>query len=210
MMGIRSPSNGIKRPHNRKETKPRTLIVYGAQCSEKYYIENLLAHHDISSSTVMTYDFAFTPERLVKEAQTIAKTEVRNGEIFDEVFCIVDRDDFAHFDVAKQAAIRSKFNYIESHPCFEYWLLIHFKPTDKPFASMGKVSIGEACKKELKTYYKTYEKNSRTIYSDLFDKVGDAITYAERRYKKAESENDYNPCTNFYLLIRHLLKQKKK
>lgn len=204
-MGIRKPNGNVRRPHSKKDSKTRTLIVCGAEQSEKNYLECLIGHHKINSSTVKIFDFPYTPERLVIETQAIAKAEVKLGEKFDHVFCIVDRDDFAHFNRAKAHAAKLNYVYIESHPCFEYWLLIHFKPTDMPFAKKGELSVGDVCYKELRSLYKGYEKNSKKVYVDLLDRMDGAIRYAERTFEQAKLNNEYNPSSNFYLVVRHLL-----
>ncbi len=203
-MGIRKPQSKVKRPHSGRPTKSRTLIVCGAQCSEKYYLENLLSHHSINTAGIKILDFAYTPERLVEEIIRITKAEKKNGELYDYIFCVVDRDAFEHFAAAKKRSQDHKFHYIESNPCFEYWLLIHFSKTDRPFTAVGGVSVGDSCRRELQKHYKQYAKNSRTVYSDLFDKLDGTIKYSERRYNQATAENDFNPSTNFHFLVNHL------
>lgn len=204
-MGVRSVHAHMRRPHSKRATKARTLIVFGAEKSERIYVENLISHHRVSSSTIKIYDFAFTPERLVQETKKIVKDEVKQGENFDHVFCVVDRDDFAHFDRAKSDALKNNFHFIESHPCFEYWLLIHFKQTDMPFMSKGELSVGKVCYDELKSVYEKYGKNSKTVYADLLENQEKAMVYAERIYQRALENKDFNPSSNFYIMVRHLL-----
>lgn len=200
---MRKPHSG-SRKQQKKQQKERILIVCGAQCSEPYYIQNMVEHHSINTSQIEVHAFAFTPERVVEKASDIVKAEKRSGESFDDVFCVFDRDDFAHFNKAKQHADRLRFTCIESTPSFEYWLLLHFKASDAPYTAVGGKTVGDRCLHDLKREFKGYEKNDRRIYSELFSRLPDAMKYAKRIFDRSVEENDYNPSTNFYLLVERI------
>lgn len=202
---MRRPHSG-SRKQQKKEQKERILIVCGAQCSEPYYIHNLLEHHSINSSQVEIHAYAVTPEVAVEKAKNIVKTEKQNGEKFDEVFCVFDRDDFAHFQRAKNAAARVNIVCIESTPSFEYWLLIHFRRSDAPYAAVGNKTVGDLCLHDLKREFRGYEKNHRRMYTELYERLPEAMNYSRRRFQTSLEENDFNPSTNFHVLVERLHK----
>lgn len=202
---MRKPHSG-NRKQQKREQKERILIVCGSECSEPYYISNLLEHHAINSAHVEMQKFAVTPEVVVNKAKAISKDEKKNGENFDEVYCVFDRDDFAHFEKAKLTASKLGYTCIESTPSFEYWLLTHFKQTTAPYAAVGAKTVGDLCLHDLKKELKTYTKNDRQIYTKLYDRLPAAIAFAKRRFNASKEDGDYNPSTNFYLLVERLLR----
>lgn len=204
-MPIRKPHSGNRRPKS-KSQHDRILIICNAQCSEPYYIRGLLEHHNINTAGVEVQGYAVTPEVLIKKALEIVKDEIKNGEKYDEVYCVFDRDDFAHYEAAKKRAEQYKFVCITSNPSFEYWLLIHFKETDAPYAAVGNHTVGDLCMSQLKREFKDYKKNLPNLYTALLPRLPNAMKYGQRRYEAAKADNEYNPSTNFHILVQRLHK----
>jgi hypothetical protein len=75
-----------------------------------------------------------------------AASRLKEDSSFDEVFCVIDRDTHATFDAAisKIASHPSKkMRSIASYPCFEYWILLHFRYTRGSVPAIGNKSSGD-------------------------------------------------------------------
>lgn len=131
---------------------------------------------------------------------------------FDHVYCLVDKD--KHPQLASAAALASStkirgvasFQLIVSVPCFEYWLLIHFKPCSKPFAPRGKLSVGGVCFKELVKHMPQYGKGFAGVFDALKEKLPNAIQNAVRREIECAKSGTDNPSTAVHKLIIRLQK----
>lgn len=128
------------------------------------------------------------PEDLVKYA---VKLRDRYREEFDDVWCVVDVDDF---DVAPAVllASRTRVNMAVSDPCFELWLLLHF--TDH----RAHVAGPEAAKKLLTKYVPNYDKGIEFAKYD--PGVENAIT-------RAAALGPDNPATGVGRLVEAVLKR---
>ncbi len=138
----------------------------------------------------------------------------------DRCFCIIDRDTHANFDEALDHANRyisevrrpREFDVIVSYPSFEYWLLMHFARTTKPFVRSGDKSPGDMAVAELKKYLPTYAKNASAPMKTLFDKTDVAVANAASTYKAALTAGTMNPSTRVHIvvsLISELIKPTK-
>jgi hypothetical protein len=63
-----------------------------------------------------------SPTEVVRYARTIYRD---NRDDFDEVWCVLDTDEFQDITQAAALARRSGVRVAVSNPCFELWLLLH-------------------------------------------------------------------------------------
>lgn len=71
-----------------------------------------------------------TPIQLVEQAKRDRSADQGSrtvNRLFDEIWCIFDRDDHHGFHEATRAAQRANIRTAVSNPCFELWLLLHVK-----------------------------------------------------------------------------------
>ncbi|WP_093398638.1 RloB family protein [Sphingomonas sp. OK281] len=140
---------------------------------------------------------------------TFGMTKFDDDVGIDRCFCIIDRDSHANFDEAMDYAstfigrvqIPRAFDVIVSYPSFEYWLLMHYVRTTKPFSKSGKKSPGDMVVAELKKHLPNYAKNAIDPMKALFDKTTVAIENAESTYKAASSSGNMNPSTRVHLVV---------
>lgn len=206
MMGIRKPvaSGKHSRPRSPKEQRERILIVCGSEQSEPNYLTDLLDFHGVNTASVDIVRVAYTPGAVVRKAKQLHANEKKQGEKYDEVYCVFDTDDFPCLNDAVQSAKHVGFICIVSSPCFEYWLLVHFRQTDAPYAATPRKTVGELCLHDLKQEMAAYQKNGRGLYRELFPRLPAAIKYATRKYREAAQAREFNPSTNFYILVEKL------
>ena len=103
------------------------------------------------------------------------------------------RDDHEHFDAAIDMANGNGFHLAVSVPCFELWLLLHFR--DNPGARHRK-----DLQRLLKKKVPTYEKNCS--FSDFAKGFEEAATGAERL--EDDEEPFKNPSTSMFRLVESL------
>ncbi len=125
---------------------------------------------------------------------------------FDEVWCMFDTEHLANTKPFKDAidkAEKNKLSLAISNPAFEYWYLLHFRETNKPFADASELE------NELKgsDCIPNYKKNSHEIFNLTYKHIEIALERAERlhiTHPDYLTERFPNPCTTVYELIKKL------
>jgi hypothetical protein len=135
---------------------------------------------------------------------------------FDKIFCIIDLDRILQNRKEKEKydKLKHKFTnfknirFIESIPCFEFWLLLHFVYTTRCFRDCNQVERKLNKYECLDGYNKTMEYHSKMkLYTFLKDRLDPAI----KRAKKAENNRNQNsgkylyPKSDVYKLIEEIL-----
>lgn len=146
---------------------------------------------------------------LVKQAEKLAKEAKDNGEPYDQVWCVFDKDDFScdNFNAAINICERKpKFNAAYSNEAFELWYLLHYEYHDTAhsrdrYKEMLTDRLGE-----------TYKKNSEEMYEKLLNKQEQAIKNAEKLYSMHDHNSPAlnNPCTTVFKLVQELNKFLRK
>ncbi len=99
---------------------------------------------------------------------------------------------------------RNTYAAINSIPCFEYWLLLHFENTTKPYGPLSGNSACHQVVKDLKKYMPLYSKGDMKIFPQIKDKIPFAINNATKSLKAAEKADTDNPTTRVHELVRFL------
>lgn len=143
------------------------------------------------------------PRKLVEIAKETAQTAAREAKrqrdeflAYDEVWCVFDRDEHNRFDEALDMAGTNDIRLAISNPCFELWLLLHFR--DSPGARHR-----HALQAMMKTFIAHYDKH--LDFSALADGVAEATRRARRLDEAAANDPTaekyrHNPTTNVYEL----------
>ena len=193
---------------------PRYLLVCEGSKTEPSYFRDMLQDFGVPSGQVrIAKNDGLSPDQVVSRALELFDEEHRSGDAFDEVFCIFDRDAHEHFQNAvarlKDLAKEGKpLVGVVSVPCFEFWLLLHFGYTAKPFAAKGKKSVGQVVVSELKTKpgFAKYDKGTQGIYALLKPRLADALRYASHLHATQSGESTFqNPSTQVQQLISKLM-----
>lgn len=108
----------------------------------------------------------------------------------DELWAVFDRDGYTKhpeaFNKAKDNEIRIAFSSIS----FEYWILLHFKYTTRPFSNAD-----EIIRYLKKNGYNDYDKSDKNIFDRIKNKTTAAVEHAQRARK---SQLDVNPKSKIY------------
>lgn len=136
----------------------------------------------------------------------IVEEAIASRRNFDMTFCVIDRDSHESFDNAllRAAEFGDSITVLPSYPCYEYWLLLHYRFTRAPVASVGAQSAGTRMAAALRAEdgMAAYEKgSSNSIFDRLLDRLPIATVNAVRALDAATAEQEMNPSTKLHLLI---------
>lgn len=196
----------LKRQKDRKSYK-RILIVCEGEKTEPNYFIGIRSYYRLHTANIeISGDKCGSdPKSIVKYAKQRFGEEKNIGNAFDEVYCVFDKDRHTNYQEAinelKNSRDKNIFHAITSVPCFEYWLLLHFEYTTKPFSTPAEVI------NHLKQYLPDYEKGKCDILKDLSDldnQLARAIATAERALIETEQSNTDNPSTQVHTLVKRL------
>ncbi|OQR27800.1 hypothetical protein BWR15_29390 [Pseudomonas sp. T] len=195
-------ANSFKRPAPRFRPQPTVLVLCEDSKSGKKYIEDAAFHFRSNAKVEVAHCGVTHPSGIVAEA-------IRRKSKFDTIYCVVDRDEHKCFDRAiLMAKDHKNIELIKSFPCFEFWLLLHFGFSRKPFSRSGSYSAGDNVNRELKQKngMNTYDKKADINYFGLLlgEKFDTARQLAPRVMEDAVESGESNPSTELHLLINKL------
>jgi hypothetical protein len=199
--------NRERRPGRRppfRDPRPIILIVCEGERTEKEYFEGfahachnqavrikLAREHGVPRTLVQT------AKKYKKESEAAAKRKEDPYLAYDAVWCVFDVDDHPQVADARQMARANEIELAISNPCFEFWLLLHFR--DSPG-----MQHRDTIRKMLLGHVAGYDKE--VDYGRYSEGYSQAVKRAEQMDKKAEEEGDSgrNPTTGVYRLTRDI------
>ncbi|UCQ19325.1 RloB family protein [Edwardsiella tarda] len=213
-------AKGLARRKPVKKALAKILIVCEGAKTEPTYFEDLIEHFELLTASVIdvTGECGSSPMSVVKHAKKKQKEMADNGAPYDQIYIVIDKDAHADYLTALDAIKRSKpssiFTPINSIPCFEYWLLLHYTYTTKAFENLPNNSSGNQVIHELKKHIKNYEKGAKGIFKKTINSLKNndlstVITKAELSLESAESSDTDNPSTRVHELVKRLIQLKE-
>lgn len=202
-------ANRLKRRQANRASYDKVLIVCEGKKTEPNYFNELVYFYKINSANVeIDGTCGSSPKSVFEHAVSLYENEVVKGDPFDRVYCVIDRDSHESYnetiDKIYSKNPKSTFYATTSIPCFEYWLLLHFRYTTKPYASTSSSSIGENVLKDLLEVMPDYKKGSEGLFTLLYDQLEYAKNNAVRAQGYAKENNTDNPSTSVHELIVYL------
>jgi hypothetical protein len=179
--------------------QPTILVICEDSKSSRTYLDDVKLHFRAQLHLRVTHCGKTDPPGIVSEA-------IRQSKHFDRVFCVIDRDEHPNFDQAVQTVVQiANVTVIASYPCFEYWYLLHFGYSRKPYHRAGAKSPATCLMDDLKLHpgmdnYDKGNKASPFTYLTL-DQFNAARRHAERSLREASQVNDLNPSTRVHELV---------
>ena len=183
----------------RKQTaqpKETILILCEGKNPECRYFKKLAAELHIESRVTVQHG---KDKALINLGRKAIKEQEESE--YSKVYLVIDddgRNDKIE-DLKKDLQQHQQIILIISDPCFEFWLLLHFTKTTRPFQHTG--CGNSACdqvtqelkkKGRLPEYEKSHPKIFETIYSDI-----------ETALKTAKNLSGH-PSTNMHILVEDL------
>lgn len=210
------PDRKLGRARPKRDYKKAILIVCEDAKSSPSYFEDLVQHLRLATTEVKVCgrECGSDPLSVVDYAIVERDRRARDAErspavvSFDEVYCVVDVD---HHKTLAQAVDKARrdgaLTMIISRPCFEFWVLLHFKYTTQPHDSFDSLSPG------LRRHFPDYAKGQRS-FAVLEARTGLAVKHAERviAYHERAGSRDVapNPSTRVHELVKALFRVEGK
>ena len=204
-MPNRGPHRSLKRRPSSRTPQQRVLVVCEGEYTEPRYFAALKNRLRLNTLVVKPTK-GVDPRTLVNMASKESQREKRNGERFDFVYCVFDRDSHPQFDEASKTARDRGFQLARSWPCFEFWLLLHFEFVRSPYVPTDGTSPCDACIRDLRKHLPDYNKGDQTTFDDLWHLLETAIAHGRKASADAAATGQNNPSTEIHELVAHLQK----
>lgn len=198
--------NRDRRPARAAATKNparRLLVVCEGTVTEPAYLRGFERHIRNATLVIDMPDDAHgaVPLTLVNRAHDLKRQAEKHARrekdaflAYDEVWCVFDIDEHPHINEAFQLAAANSIKLAVSNPCFELWLLLHFRESPGAWdrrdlqRMVGEFIVGYA---------------KRLDFEAFKLQVGDVTRRARRLNQDADNEGEpgRNPTTGVYRLV---------
>ncbi|HYW06041.1 MAG TPA: RloB family protein [Longimicrobium sp.] len=183
---------------------PLLLVVCEGQVTEPQYLGGFGQARGANTVRLRVEAPGGDPRALVQravelrdEAAARATRERDDNVAYDEVWCVFDVDDHARLRAARELAERMDIGLAVSNPCFELWLILHFRDHGAHLTSkQAAVLLGK--------HMRDYRKHVR--YEELSNGYVDAVARAaalEQRHSEAGTDGG-NPSTRVHRLTERI------
>lgn len=192
-----------------REVYKRVLIVCEGTKSEPNYLRDLKTNLQLRTVEVdIDGKSDSSPDRIFEYARNRYLEEKNRNESYDRVYCVFDKDSHDSYDDTLRA-IQSKkpknlFFAITSVPCFEYWILLHYEYTTRPYNRTERKSPCDCVMDDLLERFPEYEKGAKDVYSHIEGELDFAIANSKRALNSAQQTGTDNPTTLMHELVEYL------
>jgi hypothetical protein len=199
----------LERRKAKRSSYEKVLIVCEGEKTEPNYFNECIQFYKLNTANVeVDGTCGSSPKSVYERAVKLWKAEVKRENPYDRVYCVFDRDTHETYNETVEGISernpRDNFYAAVSVPCFEYWLLLHFKYTTRPYTATGKLSVGGEVLKELKEVMPEYEKGNNNTFLSLSSQIELAKKNAARSLNHANDNHTDNPSTAIHDLIDYL------
>jgi hypothetical protein len=196
-------ANSFRRREARYKPQPTVLIICEDTKSGKRYLEDARVHFRVEAKVEVAHVGHTDPRGIVTQA-------IARSKKYDIVYCVIDRDTHETFNEAENLAKQHQnIDLIVSHPCFEFWLLLHFQFSRRAYTPAGGLSPAAQMVRALKECpgMNLYDKGAdASIFHPLLERLPAAKTHAARAMTQALEDGAMNPSTKLHDLIDALEK----
>ena len=200
--------DALRRKISKREPYDIVLVVCEGKKTEPNYLQAFCDELKLSSANIKLVGLGASPLKIAEHALR----KFNADKDYDRVYCIFDKDQHHcfHDALAKIKAHRERarnpvpIHAITSIPCFEYWLLLHFADSTRPYASAGGKSAGDQLLSEVKNHIKDYHKGDKTVFEKTKSNLETAIARAKKIHAQQAKNGTDNPSTNMFELIEYL------
>lgn len=199
-----------ERKESRREIKPdRILIVCEGAETEPNYFHGLKSKMDLEYRKRLDIQVEGVGKCTCSLIEHAAKLQQQAEVIYNEIWCVFDKDSFPDFDEAISLASRKDFKAAWSNESFELWFLLHFNYYD---AQLGRQDYNTKLDQIFQTRGISndgYKKNLKNIYEilSLYGSEKSAFKNADKLEKFHIDEkipSNKNPMTRVHYLVNRL------
>jgi hypothetical protein len=190
-------SKSFGRKPARYKPQPRVLVLCEDSKSSLLYLREAAQHFRVLAQIEISHPGKTDPKGIVNEA-------VKRRSSLERVFCVIDRDAHQGFDEALQMATAGEVDTIVSYPCYEFWLLLHFRYTRAGYVAGGVHSAADHVVQHVRAEagMQDYAKGSSAgLFERLLERLPAACQRAEQSLQAAVVEDEPNPSTEMHRLI---------
>ena len=184
--------------------RERILIVCEGTKTEKFYFEDArqaLGLQPGRAAVEVESGQGTNPKNIVETARKFKIKAKIEGNAFSAVYCVFDRDQHPHFTQSINRAKSLGMESIKSVPCFEYWILLHFRAHAAPYLGTSNQSPCDHCLRDVRAAWKDYRKNHKRLYTELLPGLNNARKRARQGLAAAQAQGSKNPSTEIHLLL---------
>ncbi|MCF6187027.1 MAG: RloB family protein [Desulfobulbaceae bacterium] len=188
----------------RRASYDTVLIVCEGEKTEPNYFRELRNDLKLNSANI-----EITGDAGGSSPMNIVNYAFEHYKEYDQTFCVFDKDRHINYQQAL-SKIRDKKKRkghailaITSVPCFEFWLLLHFRYSTKNFDA-GPGAICDRVVFALKSDLPGYAKGNKGVYGRLKDKLPIAITNAQKVANYCKNTGTDHPSTQIHELVVYL------
>lgn len=185
-----------KRQIGQRQPRRRFLIVCEGEKTEPNYFRAFPVEADVK-----IVGAGRGPKGVLSEAQTHARRAKQDGEPYDEIWCVFDRDDTNEDDFNRFVYEASQLGGVAySNEAFELWYCLHFDFIDTRLTRQDYIQ-------KLKAKLGDYRKNDIELYKKLLPYQPTALANAgrlEANYPESTPPTERNPCTTVHHLVQRL------
>ncbi|MCW5588593.1 MAG: RloB domain-containing protein [Legionellales bacterium] len=184
------------------------LIVCEGSKTEPNYLKGLCEYLQLNPANIVIKSCSLGNDPM--SIVNFALKEHKRDD-YDRIYCVFDKEHTNYQQALDKISSQNKISIyaITSSPCFEYWLLLHYEDTSKPFHEKSNKSVGDQLKSLLKKYIKNYHEANKDIFVITQKHLKQAIIRAKRIDKMQEKNGTDNPSTKVYQLVEYLISIKK-
>ena len=181
------------------------MLIVCEGTTEEIYFKSLRSQLNLKTTQIIIANNKkdSAPINLVKKAEELQHQD----DGFEIIFCVFDKDQHQSFESArakiKKLSSKKKMSIpiyeAVSVPCFEFWILLHYKKTDMAFQSSREII-------ELLTknqYIQHYRKCDLVLMKELMEKVDIALQNAIWLENLDYIQNE-NPMTSVHKLVQKM------
>ena len=216
-MRVRKPSGGPTRKFERTGSTydrrsrsivpvKRILIVCEGEETEPNYFKSLKEYLKLPPLiNVKIVERGGAPINLVNKSECLARQIKVTGEPFEAIWCVFDREgenNNSTFFTAVQRADILHYKLAISNPAFEYWYILHFKPTARAFAD------GHDVKNYLRSHHIPDYEECMPVFDLVCGQTKKAIQHAKQILENHPVKEDRfpNPSTFVHELVEELIR----
>lgn len=190
----------MDRPVDRLAPRQRFLIVCEGERTEPEYFSKFPIPRncvvDVRGAGANTMSLIRKTVQLRDDARDM------DGMVYDQVWCVFDRDSFppGNFNAAFEVARQNNIEIAYSNEAFELWFILHFQYLDTG------LSRDDYIKLLSKNLGHPYNKKSDTTYDELLSRQATAIKNAKNLYSQYAPHNPEKdkPSTTVHILVERL------
>ena len=207
----------LKRKKASLAVKKRALIICEGEKTEPFYLNELVSHFGINTIDIKIIgkECGSDPVSIYEHGERCLKDDPD----FEYALFVFDRDNHPNYSSAldkikglqnRKSNKHKKILPITSTPCFELWLMLHYRKSAKPYVVKGQNSPAEALIKDLKKIkpFNNYEKGSTNYFGEIIHYLDYAMKNSQQLLQDGKVsggiKHHINPSTNMYELVKVL------